>query len=505
MSAFDHLLPPAVVLVSTLAAVIIFVAGEARQRLRVVVNLAAALLKLALVVWIGLGVLDGHRYEFSFELVPGLELMLHADALSILFASLSAVLWLVTTVYAIAYLEHSANRARFFGFFSLCVSATMGIAMAGNLLTLFIFYELLTLTTWPLVVHHGTPEALAAGRSYLRYTLTGGVVLLTAMVWLYGLAGNVAQSGIFTPGGFLAPLAEENRAALAVIFALLIGGFGVKAAIVPLHGWLPKAMVAPAPVSALLHAVAVVKAGAFGIIRVVEDVYGHELVAGLGLRMPLIAAACWTIVIGSLFALSEHNLKRRLAYSTVSQVSYIVLGVAVGGLLATSGGMVHLVHQGLMKVTLFFCAGIWGLLLGLERIEELDGLGPRMPWTAGAFTIAALGMIGVPPIVGFITKWYLGAGAIAAGVPWVLAVLIASALLNAAYFLPLIRRLWLPVDEAGSGSLADRPIGIGRLPRLALVASAAATAVLTVLLGVLAAHPLSPLNFVLGIAAEYVP
>ncbi|HMB37535.1 MAG TPA: proton-conducting transporter membrane subunit [Wenzhouxiangellaceae bacterium] len=492
-----QILPPAVVLVSTLAAIVIFVAGEARQRLRIWVNLTAALLKLLLVVWIGLEVLAGTTFMFRFELLPGLELILHADALSILFASLSAVLWLVTTVYAIAYLEHSPNRARFFGFFSLCVSATMGIAMAGNLLTLFLFYELLTLTTWPLVVHNGTPEALAAGRSYLRYTLTGGVVLLTALVWLYGLAGNA----VFTPGGFLAPLAAEHGGALTLIFVMLVAGFGVKAGLIPLHGWLPKAMVAPAPVSALLHAVAVVKAGAFGIIRTVEDVYGLELVAELGMRLPLITVASWTIVIGSLLALREHHLKRRLAYSTVSQVSYIVLGIAVGGLLATSGGMVHLVHQGLMKITLFFCAGIFGLLLGVKRIDQLDGLGRRMPWVSGAFTVAALGMIGLPPLVGFISKWYLASGALAAGMPLVLAVLITSALLNAAYFLPLVRRLWLNPP----GTLVEAPIEIGRLPRLALMSSAVATAALVVVLGVLAAHPLSPLNWVVKIAQGYAP
>jgi len=492
-----QILPPAVVLVSTLAAIVIFVAGEARQRLRIWVNLTAAMIKLLLVVWIGLEVLAGTTFMFRFELLPGLELILHADALSILFASLSAVLWLVTTIYAIAYLEHSPNRARFFGFFSLCVSATMGIAMAGNLLTLFLFYELLTLTTWPLVVHNGTPEALAAGRSYLRYTLTGGVVLLTALVWLYGLAGNA----VFTPGGFLAPLAAENSAALTLIFAMLVAGFGVKAGLIPLHGWLPKAMVAPAPVSALLHAVAVVKAGAFGIIRTVEDVYGLDLVAELGMRLPLITVASWTIVIGSLLALREHHLKRRLAYSTVSQVSYIVLGIAVGGLLATSGGMVHLVHQGLMKITLFFCAGIFGLLLGVSRIDQLDGLGRRMPWVSGAFTVAALGMIGLPPLVGFISKWYLASGALAAGMPLVLAVLITSALLNAAYFLPLIRRLWLNPP----GRLAEAPIEIGPLPRLALMFSAVSTAALVVALGVLAAHPLSPLNWVVKIAQGYSP
>ena len=253
---------------------------------------------------------------------------------------------------------------------------------------------------------------------------------------------------------------------------------------------------APTPVSALLHAVAVVKAGAFGIIRVIEDVYGQPLVAELGLQTPLVAVACWTIVIGSLLALRETGLKRRLAYSTVSQVSYIVLGVAMGGVLATAGGMVHLVHQGLMKITLFFCAGIWGLLLGVERIDQLDGLGRRMPVAGVAFTLAALGMMGLPPLVGFVSKWTLGTGALAAGYPWVLAVLIGSALLNAAYFLPLVRRLWL----ADHAELEDVELRIGRLSQTALVSAAAVTAGFSLLLGVFATHPLSPLNWVLQIA-----
>ena len=490
-------LPLAVVLVSLIAAVIIFAAGEERRLLRIVVNLVAAGIKFALVVWIGLSVLAGHDPEFRYELLPGQELVLHADALSILFASLSALLWLVTTIYAIAYLERSPNRARFFGFFSLCVTSTMGISMAGNLFTFFLFYELLTLTTWPLVVHSGTPQALAAGRSYLRYTLTGGVLFLAGVIWLYGLAGSVE----FMPGGTLGGLAEEHALELRVIFVLLVAGMGVKAALVPLHGWLPVAMVAPAPVSALLHAVAVVKAGAFALIRLVEDVYGFELVCELGLQLPLMLLAATTIVFGSVRALQQTSIKRRLAYSTVSQVSYIVLGIATGGLLATAGGMVHLVNQGIMKITLFFCAGVFGLALGVNRIRELDGMGYRAPWTSACFSVAAIGMIGVPPVAGFVTKWYLGSGAVAVGQSWVVAVLITSALLNAMYFLPLLKRMWLVRPAAGAG----RAEYLGRIEHLALVGSAVVTASLSLAIALFAAHRLSPLSWVLGIAAEYFP
>jgi multicomponent Na+:H+ antiporter subunit D len=373
----------------------------------------------------------------------------------------------------------------------------MGISMAGNLFTFFLFYELLTLTTWPLVVHNGTPEALAAGRSYLRYTLTGSVLFLAGLIWLHGLAGSVE----FTAGGMLGGLVDEHPVSLRAIFALMVAGMGVKAALVPLHGWLPAAMVAPAPVSALLHAVAVVKAGAFALMRLVEGVYGFEAVCALGLQLPLMLVAALTIVFGSVRALQQTSIKRRLAYSTVSQVSYIVLGIAIGGLLATAGGMVHLVHQGLMKITLFFCAGVFGLSLGVNRIDELDGMGYRAPWTSACFTVAAIGMIGMPPVAGFITKWYLGAGALAVGQDWVIAVLIASALLNAMYFLPLIRRMWLAEPAAGAG----RAQYVGAIEHVALVGSAVVTAALSVALGLLAAHRLSPLNWVLRVAGEYFP
>jgi len=231
-------------------------------------------------------------------------------------------------------------------------------------------------------------------------------------------------------------------AAAQLVFLLLIAGFGVKAALVPLHGWLPISMAAPAPVSALLHAVAVVKAGAFGITRVVYDVYGVEFSASLGVLMPLAIVASFTIVYGSVRALSQDKLKPRLAYSTISQVSYIILGTTIVGPVATIGGIVHLVHQGLMKITLFFCAGNLAETLGIHRVSEMNGVGRRLPKTMVAFTVAALGMIGVPPIAGFISKWYLGAGALDANMPWILVILAVSSALNAAYFLPILYRAW---------------------------------------------------------------
>ena len=435
----NEALPLAVLASSLLTGLIIFALPESRIRLRTALNLFGALAKIVLVGVLLAGVNAGQDYVFRHEVLPGLELVFKADALALLFVTLSALLWLFTTLYAIGYLEGSPHRSRFFGFFSLCVTATMGIAMAGNLFTFFVFYELLTLATFPLVVHRGTPQAMRGGMVYLAYTLGGGAVLLTGIVWLHGLTGSTD----FVHGGYLGVLGGEHSGQLQMIFLLLIAGVGVKAAIVPLHGWLPQAMVAPAPVSALLHAVAVVKAGAFGVVRIVYEVYGAEFAQSLNLLAPLAVAAAVTILWGSLRALFQNDLKRRLAYSTVSQVSYIVLGVALFGPVGTIGGLVHLVHQGIMKITLFFCAGNYAETLGIHKISEMNGAGRRMPWTTVAFTIAALGMMGAPLTAGAVSKAWLMDGAQAAEMGWAVWVLWASSLLNAAYFLPILWRAWM--------------------------------------------------------------
>jgi multicomponent Na+:H+ antiporter subunit D len=319
--------------------------------------------------------------------------------------------------------------------------------------------------------------------------LSGGILLFFATVWLRAIAGPLDFAG----GGHLATLDPALHGSLAVIFLLLVTALGVKAALVPLHIWLPSAMVAPAPVSALLHAVAVVKAGAFGIIRVVQDIFGIDFCAALGVLDPLAFMAAVTVIYGSLRALTQNDLKRRLAFSTVSQVSYILLGVALANPLATIGGVVHLVHQGLMKITLFFCAGNLAETLGIHKISEMDGVARRMPWTMAAFTVAALGMIGLPPLVGFISKWYLGLGGLAAGRPWVVALLLLSTLLNAGYFLPIIHRAWF--GDPGQDWTASQLPG-GRETIWSLLAPPLVTAALVILLGLCAHMTGSPLHWV---------
>lgn len=474
------LLPVLVLSTSLVPALIIFCLAERLQRTRTAINAAGALAKIALVLVMFEGVARDVTYETAFTLLPGLDFVLRVDALSLLFLSLSAFLWLLTTLYAIAYLGRGAHLSRFFGFFSLCVAATTGIALAGTLITFFVFYEVLTLSTWPLVVYYGNERSIAAGRHYLAYTLGGGAAILVGIVWLETLTGPIAFA---VPGR----LAGVDPAALQAIFVLMIGGLGVKAALVPLHSWLPAAMVAPAPVSALLHAVAVVKAGAFGIVRIIYDVYGIGLVHELGLDWPLTVAASLTIVYGSLRALWQTDIKRRLAYSTVSQVSYIALGASLVGPYATIGGLVHLVHQGLMKITLFFCAGALAERLGIHSVDQLAGTGRRMPWTMAAFSLGAFGMIGIPPLAGFISKWYLGVGAIQAGQYWVVAVLVASSLLNAAYFLPLVYRVWFAAPAGDGAPARERPFW--------LIAPAVVTATLALAAGAFAAFAYSPLGW----------
>lgn len=493
--SFNSLLPLLIFLSAFIPGLCIFYLRNEQVRLRRILNLGGSVCCL---VFIGLlidGVYQGEVFETRMPLLPDIDLVFHADALSILFVSLSGLLWFLTTIYAIGYLQGSQNRSRFFGFFSLCVAATLGIALAGNLITFLIFYELLTITTYPLVVHKGNSASLRAGRIYLFYTLTGGALLLAGVVWLKALAGPLD----FTATGVLSAIPGLDPNHLTIIFLLLTTGLGVKAALVPLHGWLPIAMAAPAPVSALLHAVAVVKAGAFGIVRVVYDVYGIEFARDLGLTLILGGAAAFTIVYGSVRAFFQNDIKKRLAYSTVSQVSYIALGTAIAGPIATIGGMVHLVHQGIMKITMFFCAGNFAETLGVHKVSEMNGIGRRMPLTMAAFTLAALGMIGVPPLAGFVSKWYLGTGALEVEAYWVLLVLAASSLLNAAYFLPLLHAAWFkPADQAW-------PAKQGILEtNWKLLLPPLMTATLALLAGLFASAPISPINWAKLIAAlEY--
>ena len=368
-----------------------------------------------------------------WEVAPGLSLAFRADRAAWLFALLAAALWVPATAYAGSYIAHHPGKEkRFFFFYTLSLTATMGIGLSANFFTLYLFYELLTFVTWPLVIHNGTAAARRAGKVYLIYSLSGAAVALAAMVVTWWVAGTLD----FMPGGVLDP--SVSVAAIRLIISLLVVGFGVKAAVMPFHAWLPTAMEAPTPVSALLHAVAVVNAGCFGLLRTFYSVVGSEALARAGWSTGLIALASATILIGSLIALRQDHLKRRLAYSTVSQLGYITLGVFSGHPGLLMGSLLHFVNHGLMKITLFFCAGAIITETGLENVSEMDGVGRRLPLVMGAFALSTLGMVGIIPLNGFQSKWFLFQGALAASRPEVIVVLLASALLNAFYFFPII-------------------------------------------------------------------
>jgi multicomponent Na+:H+ antiporter subunit D len=469
----DPSLRPLLAVLVSLAAVPLILLSRRRPDLRETWTFLAAAVKLALVVSMLPAVLAGHSVETTpMAIAPGFALHLRADAFGMVFALLASSLWLVTSLYSVGYMRGSRQprQTGYFAAFAVCLSATLGIAFAANLVTFLIFYELLTVATYPLVVHGRSEAAVRAGRKYLAYTLAAGQCLLVAVVW----TATIAPGQELQPGGFLA--GRASPAALRVLFALFIAGCGAKAALMPLHGWLPDAMVAPTPVSALLHAVAVVKAGVFGCVRIVGWVFGVDLLHQLGVDGVLAVVAATTILLASLRALGEPHLKRRLAYSTISQLSYIVLGAALGSAPAVAGAVFHIAAHGVMKITLFFCAGAIHVRHHLENVRDLAGLGRRMPITMGAFTLGALGLAGTPMLAGFVSKWYLGSGALAASQPVFLGVLLVSGLLNFAYFFPIVRSaffdgppasrleeagaaLWVPLALTAAAALA-----LGLLP-----------------------------------------
>lgn len=421
------------ILISLLAAGLILLSSK-RPNLRESWTILAALGKAAIVFSMLPTVLSGKVLETTpFHIAAGISLHLRVDATGIIFAALASSLWVITSFYSIGYMRklQEEHQTGYYASFALCLSATMGISFAANLLTFFIFYEILTIATYPLVIHKRNEEAINAGRKYLAYTLIAGQLFLIGIIWTQILAGN----GDFQAGGFLAGLASPP--VLQTIFFLMIAGTAVKAGVMPLHGWLPTAMVAPTPVSALLHAVAVVNAGAFGIVRVVGYVFGPQLLADIGAAQILAWVAAFTIIVSSLIAISHDNLKKRLAYSTIGQLSYMVLGASLLTPLGLMGSMFYMIAHSFMKITLFFCAGAVYATHHITNVSEMKGIGRKMPFTMAAFTIGSLGIAGLPFIVGFVGKMNISQGAVQGGQGIFVAVLIVSALLSASYLLPI--------------------------------------------------------------------
>jgi multicomponent Na+:H+ antiporter subunit D len=408
--------------------------------LREAFTLLTAALLFGCVLQVLPAVLAGQRPAWVLgSMLPGLQIAFRAEPLGMLFALIASGLWIVNSLYSIGYMRANgeANQTRFYVCFALALAATMGIAFAGNLFTLFVFYEVLTLVTYPLVTHHGSDAARRGGRVYLGLLMgTSIVFLLPALIAVWALAGSTD----FVPGGILR--GTLGHAGLAALLALCVFGIG-KAALMPFHRWLPAEMVAQTPVSALLHAVAVVKAGVFSVVKVIVYIFGVDNLGNAGLDGAadwLVVVAGFTIIAASLVALGADNLKRRLAYSTVSQLSYVLMAAAVLAPLSLVGAALHIAAHAVGKITLFFAAGAIYTAAHKTEVSQLDGIGRRMPWTMGAFTIAALSMIGLPPAVGFVSKWTMLSGAMSAQHWPAVGVIVASTLLNAAYFLPIVYR-----------------------------------------------------------------
>lgn len=430
----------------TLGAVLIALSGK-RPNLRESITLMTAVILFGLVVSLLPVVLDGGRPSIVLgEMLPGLPIVFTVEPLGMTFAVIASFLWIVNSLYSIGYMRanNEKNQTRFYVCFAIALASTIAIAFSGNMLTLFIFYEVLTICTYPLVTHAGNEKARNSGRTYLGILLTTSIGLqLLAIIGTWVAAGTLD----FTLGGVMAGNVDGGLA--GILLFLYMFGIG-KAALMPVHRWLPAAMVAPTPVSALLHAVAVVKAGVFTVVKVVVYIFGVDYLSAMVNTDWLVVVSGFTIIAASIIALRQDNLKRRLAYSTISQLSYVVLATAILAPLSIVGATLHIAAHAFAKITLFFAAGSIYTAAHKSEISQLDGIGRRMPWTMGAFTIGALSMIGVPPTAGFISKWYILQGAMEAGQTLAVAVVIASALLNAGYFLPIVHAAFFKKPDGNS-------------------------------------------------------
>ena len=419
--------------VPAFGAVMIWLTGSA-PNLRESITLITGVVLFALIASLAPAVMAGERPAAELiTMMPGLAIAFRVEPLGLLFGLVASFLWIVTSIYSIGYMRahHEVNQTRFYVFFAIAILSTIGVAFAANMLTLFIFYEVLSLSTFPLVTHSGTPEAKRAGRLYMGILIGASIgFLLLAIIWTWTITGTLD----FTRGGILEGKASNTAA--AILLALYVFGIG-KTAMMPFHRWLPAAMVAPTPVSALLHAVAVVKVGVFTVLKVTLYIFGPGYLSRIGASEWLQYVAAATILIASLVAMTKDNLKARLAYSTISQLSYIVLGAMLANNLGIIGGGMHIAAHAFGKITLFFCAGAIMVASGKTKVSQMDGLGRVMPFTMAAFFIAALSVIGLPPLGGMWSKWYLALGALKAGNLFLVGVLMFSSLLNIAYLMPI--------------------------------------------------------------------
>lgn len=470
--------PALAVGVALLAAVLIlFFGNRIKANLREAITLTAAVIMTGLIFSMVPGVLDGNIYVSKmWTIVDGIDLTLKTDGAGMVFACIASFLWILTSIYSIGYVRghHEKNQTGYFAAFAACLASVAGIALAANLITFFIFYEMLTLATYPLVAHYRDDKAKASGRKYLAYTLISGQLFFAAIVWVYVKYGTLD----FVAGGFIEPGSMEAGVMCILFFMMIIGG-AVKAGVMPLHGWLPSAMVAPTPVSALLHAVAVVKAGAFCVLRVVCYVFGPESASWCGGAPVLSWFAVITILLSSLVAMRQDNLKARLAFSTVGQLSYIVLGISLLSPYSITGALFHIVAHAFLKITLFMSAGAIFVNTGLSEISTMGGLVKKMPVTSVCFTTASLGIAGLPLMAGFVSKFNILEGALMVSKPFAIVVLLSAAILALSYLMPVVRIFF----EKENPVVSEHDHHVSKTAVTAMVAPLALTAVIAIILG----------------------
>lgn len=415
---------------------------------------------------------------FLMSFNENINLYLKVDKFGILFGTMASFLWCIASLYATKYMEHEGGEKRFFFFYMTTLGVTMGIALSGTLFTLYMFYELLTLSTYPLVIHTKSEEAIKSGVKYLVYSFVGATFIITGMILLY----KVTNTLDFQPFGiFKKDITSNSQSYLRAIYILLFIGFGVKAALAPFHSWLPNAMVAPTPVSALLHAVAVVKSGIFGLVRISYFIFTPAIIYYIDADIFINILIGITILMGSILALHHDNIKKRLAYSTISQLGYIILGISLLNENAFIGGMLHLINHAFIKIVLFFCSGSILISSGRTKVSELRGIGRKMPITMTCFTIASLSLVGIPPTNGFVSKWYLALGGLEGNKLLFVVILLISAFLTAAYLLPIVVTAFLPSKEKGANieefkDLKESP--------LSMISSIIILTVIVILLGI---------------------
>lgn len=475
--------PLLAVLASLLAVPLILKAGEDRRNVREFWSVLAGVIKFSIVISMVPVILAGHTIEYTLvTFYQGIDIKFRVDAFGMLFGTVSSFLWIITTFYSVGYMRTNKEHAqtRYYTCFAISLSSTIAVAFSANLVTLFVFYEFLSLATVPLVGHKETPEAQEGAKKYFLYLLSlSKTLLLSGIFIVYMVAGTTD----FQVHGLLRN--EPGSLLLFVGFFLFLFGFA-KGAVMPVHNWLPSAMVAPTPVSALLHAVAVVKVGVFSILRVVFHIYGVDLMSRMHLGITAAYIVSFTIVAASIIALSKDNIKARLAYSTVSQLSYVILGAVLLTSSSMLGGVMHIANHAFSKITLFFCAGSLYVAAHKTEVSQLSGIGKKMPWTMAAFFIGSLSMIGVPPAAGFTSKWYLALGSIEAHQVPILMVLLASTVLNAAYFLPITYKAFFEKEEpaagGGHGHHDDHHEEVREIPMVAV--PLVITAIISLLIGI---------------------